>query len=44
VVAAHQYLMALGQEGYLKNGVSKTSEKADFVELGKAVIARFLAL
>jgi hypothetical protein len=44
VVAAHQYLMALGKEGYLKNGVSKTSEKADFVELGKAVIARFLAL
>jgi len=42
VVAAHQYLMAKGEEGYLKNGIAKTEEKAVFVELGKAVIARFL--
>lgn len=43
VVAAHQYLIANGEEGYLKNGTAKTNEKAYFVELGKAVIAKFLA-
>ncbi len=42
VIAAHQYLLAKGEEGYLKNGVAKTRDKADFVELGKAVMARFL--
>lgn len=41
VVAAHQYLVAKGKEGYLKNGVAKVEEKEYFVELGKAVIARF---
>ncbi|HRX12838.1 MAG TPA: hypothetical protein P5210_14350, partial [Draconibacterium sp.] len=41
VIAAHQYLIANGNEGYLKNGVAKTSEKASFIELGKAVIAYF---
>jgi len=43
VVAAHQYLVANGQEGYLKNGIAKVEGKAAFVELGKAVIAKFLA-
>ncbi len=43
VVAAHQYLVANGQEGYLKNGVAKVEEKAAFIELGKAVIAKFLS-
>ncbi len=42
VVAAHQYLVANGKEGYLKNGIAKTKEKAYFIELGKAVIAKFL--
>jgi len=42
VVAAHQYLVANGKEGYLKDGIAKTSEKAYFIELGKAVIAKFL--
>ncbi len=42
VIAAHQYLIAQGEEGYLKNGVAKVEEKAEFVELGKAVIAYFL--
>lgn len=42
VIAAHQYLLAKGEEGYLKNGIAKTKEKAAFVELGKAVIAYFL--
>jgi hypothetical protein len=41
VIAAHQYLIANGNEGYLKNGVAKTREKASFIELGKAVIAYF---
>ncbi|MEN8116651.1 MAG: hypothetical protein ABFS16_06700 [Bacteroidota bacterium] len=44
VVAAHQYLVANGQEGYLKNGVAKTEEKAYFIELGKAVIKKFLTI
>ncbi len=42
VIAAHQYLIANGKEGYLKNGIAKTNEKADFIELGKAVIAKFI--
>ena len=42
VIAAHQYLMAKGEEGYLKNGVAKVEEKAAFIELGKAVIAKFV--
>jgi hypothetical protein len=42
VVAAHQYLIAIGKEGYLKDGVAKVEEKANFIELGKAVIAKFL--
>ncbi len=41
VIAAHQYLVANGKEGYLKNGVAKTSQKAEFIELGKAVFAKF---
>ncbi len=44
VVAAHQYLLANGMEGYLKNGIAKTDEKAAFIELGKAVISKFLSL
>lgn len=44
VVAAHQYLVANGNEGYLKNGIAKTDEKAYFIELGKAVIAKFFEL
>ena len=43
VIAAHQYLMAKGKEGYLKNGVAKAREKEAFVTLGKAVIAKFLS-
>lgn len=42
VIAAHQYLIAIGEEGYLKNGIAKTDQKASFIELGKAVIAKFL--
>jgi hypothetical protein len=42
VIAAHQYLIANGKEGYLKNGIAKTSEKAEFIELGKAVVNRFI--
>ncbi|MFV0269886.1 MAG: hypothetical protein ACK5HT_22435 [Draconibacterium sp.] len=44
VVAAHQYLVANGKEGYLKGQIAKTEEKAAFVELGKAVIAKFLSM
>ncbi len=42
VIAAHQYLKAKSEEGYLKDGTAKIDEKDYFVELGKAVIAKFL--
>jgi hypothetical protein len=41
VIAAHQYLHSLGEEGYLKERKAKTDKKEEFVELGKAVIAYF---
>lgn len=41
VIAAHQYLVANGKAGYLKNGIAKTNEKPYFIELGKAVISYF---
>lgn len=42
VIAAHQYLVARGEEGYLAGGKAKTEEKEQFVNLGKAVIAYFM--
>ena len=42
VIAAHQYLVANGKEGYLKGRKAKIAEKDYFVELGKAVIKNFL--
>ncbi|QGY45263.1 hypothetical protein GM418_16765 [Maribellus comscasis] len=41
VVAAHQYLIAKGKEGYLHGKKAKTGEKEYFIELGKAIIAYF---
>ncbi len=41
VIAAHQYLLARGKEGYLKGGMPKVEEKAKFAALGRAVIAWF---
>jgi hypothetical protein len=41
VIAAHQYLVSKGEEGYLKDGIAKIAEKEFFIELGKAVIAKF---
>lgn len=41
VIAAHQYLVANGKEGYLENGIAKTEEKNYYIELGKAVIKYF---
>lgn len=44
VTAAHQYLVAKGEEGYVDaNGVAKQDELEDFVTLGKAVIEYYLA-
>ena len=43
VISAHQYLIAKGEEGYLKEGKAKTEEKKHFIELGKAVIHHFLS-
>ena len=42
IVAAHQYLIANGKEGYLTNNKAKIDEKEKFIELGKAVISHFL--
>jgi hypothetical protein len=41
VIAAHQYLIAKGCEGFLKDGIAKTEEKEFYTELGKAVLAWF---
>ena len=42
VIAAHQYLIANGKEGYLKGKKAKSEEKDYFIELGKSVIDEFL--
>jgi hypothetical protein len=43
IIAAHQYLIAKGEEGYLDaGGVAKKREFDRFVELGKAVITHFI--
>jgi hypothetical protein len=42
IIAAHQYLIANGKEGYLSGKKAKTEEKEYFIELGKAVIDNFL--
>jgi hypothetical protein len=42
VVAAHQYLIAKGKEGFLNGQKAKTEEKEKFIELGKAIINHFL--
>jgi predicted metal-dependent phosphoesterase TrpH len=41
VIAAHQYLVANGKEGYLSGRKAKIAEKEYFIELGKAVIEFF---
>ncbi len=43
VIAAHQYLVANGKEGYLSGRKAKIGEKEYFVELGKAVINKFIS-
>ncbi len=42
VIAAHQYLIANGKEGYLNGKKAKIAEKEYYIELGKAVIGKFL--
>jgi hypothetical protein len=44
VIAAHQYLTANGKEGYLKGRKAKTEEKEYFIELGKAVIEKYITI
>ncbi len=41
IIAAHQYLVANGEEGYLKGTKAKMAQKEQFIELGKAVISEF---
>jgi hypothetical protein len=44
IIAAHQYLIAKGEEGYLDaDGIAKTKEYDSFVELGQAVINHFIS-
>jgi hypothetical protein len=44
VLAAHQYLLAQEEEGYINNhGLVKRDKINDFVNLGKAVIDKFLS-
>ncbi len=43
VIAAHQYLRAKGDEGYIeRNGKPRLSSRDEFIELGNAVIEYFL--
>ncbi len=43
IIAAHQYLIAKGEQGYLNaDGDAKTKEYSSFVELGQAVISHFI--
>lgn len=42
IIAAHQYLVANGKEGYLNGKKAKIAEKEYFIELGRAVISDFL--
>ena len=43
IIAAHQYLVAKGEQGYLDaDGIAKSKEYDSFVELGQAVIAHFI--
>ncbi len=43
IIAAHQYLVAKGEEGFLRaDGSGKTAEYDSFVELGQAVIEKFI--
>lgn len=43
IIAAHQYLVAKGEEGFLRaDGSGKTAEYDAFVKLGNAVIKRFI--
>ncbi len=43
VIAAHQYLRARGEEGYIeRNGKPRLGNKDEFIELGNAVIEYFL--
>lgn len=43
IIAAHQYLIAKGEQGYLNaDGDAKTKEYDSFVELGQAVINYFI--
>lgn len=43
LIAAHQYMRAKGEEGYIeRNGKPKINEKDEFIELGNAVIEYFI--
>jgi len=44
VIAAHEYLLAKGQEGFLDaNGKAKLDQRKEFIALGNAVINHFVA-
>ena len=43
VIAAHQYLHAKGEQGYVKiDGIPNRDYMEDFIELGKAVIEKYI--
>jgi hypothetical protein len=44
IVAAHQYLKSMGEEGFIdEKGFARTDSKQEFSILGKAVIERYLS-
>jgi hypothetical protein len=44
VVAAHQYLISQGEEGYLSGRKAKMEQKKRYAELGNAVIAKYIKM
>jgi len=43
VIAAHQYLHAKGQQGYIRiNGIADRDHMEEYIELGKAVIEKYI--
>ncbi len=42
VIAAHQYLLASGEEGYLNGQVARQDQLGEFIKIGKEVISAFI--
>ncbi|NQU88450.1 MAG: PHP domain-containing protein [Mariniphaga sp.] len=43
IIATHQYLKSIGEEGYLSGEKPKIDQQQEFIKLGKAVIEQFIS-